>query len=207
MLLTAVGMVLLIACANIAGLQMARASARQRDMAVRVALGASRDDLIRQALLQSMVLTVTGVALGFAVAFAGRAVAAARPAIHAGSQICSLVPRPGAAVCGGGCRVVLAAVRRRARLAPHAAGMVQRVAGSPDAPAPRRVPAQRARSSLVVAQIALCLLLLAGAGLLLSSLEALKRVETGFRSPRPADRQLFACPRAFTTTTKNRLPS
>ncbi len=70
MLLIAVGMVLLIACANIAGLQMARASARERDLAIRVALGAQRGRLLRQALVESIVLTVAGVALGFVVAVA-----------------------------------------------------------------------------------------------------------------------------------------
>src|ERR1019366_58851 len=68
MLLIAVGMVLLIACANIAGLQMARASARERDLAIRVALGVPRVRLLRQALVESIVLTVAGVALGFVVA-------------------------------------------------------------------------------------------------------------------------------------------
>ena len=70
MLLIAVGMVLLIACANIAGLQIARASARQRELAVRVALGAQRVRLLRQAVVESIVLTVAGLALGFAVAMA-----------------------------------------------------------------------------------------------------------------------------------------
>ena len=65
MLLIAVGMVLLIACANIAGLQIARASARQRDLAIRVALGAQRSRLLRQALLESIVLTMAGAVLRF----------------------------------------------------------------------------------------------------------------------------------------------
>ena len=68
MLLIAVGMVLLVACANIAGLQIARASARERELAVRVALGASRSRLLRQALVESIVLTVCGLGVGFAIA-------------------------------------------------------------------------------------------------------------------------------------------
>ena len=68
-LLTAVGLVLLIACSNIAGLMLVRASARARDMAIRVALGATQSDLVAQVLRESALLAVIGTGLGLAGAF------------------------------------------------------------------------------------------------------------------------------------------
>src|SRR5207302_1685195 len=70
-LLGAVGFVLLIACSNIAGLMLARSSGRAKEIAVRAALGASRWDLMRQTLAESLLIAVAGAAAGMAVAYAG----------------------------------------------------------------------------------------------------------------------------------------
>ncbi len=180
MLLAAVGMVLLIACANIAGLQIARASARQRDLAVRIALGASRWTLIRQALMESIVLTVAGLVLGFMVALAATplllqglppSLAEHLRVSFAGPVLLFVVLV--AVVCSLLCGVVPAWHRTQPGWysALHESGR-SGTAGR---------GGQRARSFLVIAQVALSLLLLAGAGLLFSSLKALETVETGFQ--------------------------
>ncbi len=180
MLLIAVGMVLLIACANIAGLQMARASARERDLAIRVALGAQRVRLLRQALVESIVLTVTGAALGFVVAWAAVPLLVHYLPDMLGTHIQPSFRGPvllfvaGIAVlCSLLCGMVPAWQRTQS-------GWFNALQESGRSGTGGLVH-QRARSSLVVAQIALSLLLLAGAGLLLSSLKALEQVETGFQ--------------------------
>ncbi len=180
MLLIAVGMVLLIACANIAGLQMARASARERDLAIRVALGAQRVRLLRQALVESIVLTVAGVVLGFVVALATAPLLLRSLPDMLGTQIQPSFRGPvllfvtGIAVL---CSLLCGLVPAWQRTQPGWFNALQEGGRSGTGSLVR----QRARSSLVVAQIALSLLLLTAAGLLLSSLKALEQVETGFQ--------------------------
>ena len=180
MLLIAVGMVLLIACANIAGLQMARASARERDLAIRVALGAQRVRLLRQALMESIVLTVAGVVLGFVVAMATAPLLLHYLPDALGTQIQPSFRGPvllfvtGIAVL---CSLLCGLVPAWQRTQPGWFNALQEGGRSGTG----SLVQQRARSSLVVAQIALSLLLLTGAGLLLTSLKALEQVETGFQ--------------------------
>ena len=192
-LLAAVAIVLLIACANIAGLQMARASAKQRELAVRVALGASRFDILRQALLESVVLTAAGVALGFVIAFASAPLLVRGLPAMLGGQIevsfrgpVILFVAAITIICSLLCGVVPAWQRTQ----PGWFNALQQSGRSGTA----GKVSQRARSTLVVAQIALSLLLLAGAGLLLSSLRVLERIETGFQ-PSSLLTARFALPR------------
>ena len=179
-LLIAVGMVLLIACANIAGLQMARASARKRELAVRVALGASRSKLVRQALVESVLLSVAGVILGFLVAAVATPLLVRGLPSILGSHIRPTFTGPVlvfvtaiAALCSLLCGVIPTWHRAQ----PGWFNDLQESGRSGTS----GTTSQRARSTLVVAQIALSLLLLAGAGLLLSSLRSLERVELGFQ--------------------------
>jgi hypothetical protein len=180
MLLIAVGMVLLIACANIAGLQMARASARERDLAIRVALGAQRARLLRQALVESVVLTAAGGALGFVAALATAPLLVHYLPQTLGAQIQPSFRGPvllfvtGIAVL---CSLLCGLVPAWHRTQPGWFSALQEGGRTGTG----GLVHQRARSSLVVAQIALSLLLLAGAGLMLSSLKALEQVETGFQ--------------------------
>jgi putative ABC transport system permease protein len=183
MLLGAVGIVLLIACANVANLQLARASARGREVAVRAALGAGRLRLIRQLMMESLLLSAAGTALAIPVAW--WAIEVLRTSMAEG------VPR----VAGIALDLrVFGAAAGLSILTGLVFGVVPAVQGSrPDltnalkdgtrgASAGRR--GLRLRSALVVLEVALAVVLLVGAALFIGSAIALMRIDPGFSSER-----------------------
>jgi predicted permease len=180
-LMAIVALVLLIACSNLANLLIARASARQKEIALRLALGAGRGQLIRQLLVESVLLsTIGGVAgLGLAV-FIDKALISFLPV---GTTPMTLSGSPDWTVLGfTGLVSVLTGVlfglvpalqATRPELAPTLKDQASNVVGG---------TAVALRKGLVVAQVALSLLLLVGAGLFIQSLNKLKDLKPGFET-------------------------
>jgi putative ABC transport system permease protein len=179
-LLGAVGVVLLIACANMANLLLAKSTSRTREMAIRAAVGASRSRIIRQLIIESMVLAAISGVAGFILAVWGAdALVALAPAS---------VPRLAETRTDGwvlaftlGISILssvlfgLAPALQVSKVDLNDAlkqGGGRSVAGSGGG---------RIRNALVVAEIALSVVLLAGAGLLIRSFQALQNVDNGFR--------------------------
>jgi len=176
MLFGGVMLVLLIACANVAGLQLAQAASRQREIATRMALGASRGQLVRQLLAESVLLSVLGGALGLVfslwgvnalTALAGRGLPrAAEVSIDQGVLAFTAGISVTAGVIGGLAPALLASRGRSLSALKDAS--------------PAGFGRARLRSALIVAEVALALVLLAGAGLLMRSFFALRGVDPGF---------------------------
>ncbi len=181
MLLAIAGLVLLIACANLANLMLARASAREKEIAVRLALGASRARLIRQLLSESLLLAVAGALAGILLARVLSGVLVAMISTQSDTMFLDLAPDYRvlgftAALAVLTCILFgLAPAMRATRSSPASA---MRASG-------RGLTANRERFGLrrilVVMQVALSLVLLVGALLFVGSLRNLLSVDAGFR--------------------------
>ncbi len=179
-LLSAVVFLLLIACANVANLMLARASAREDEMAVRSALGASRSRLLAQLLTEAGVLAVSGGAVGLAIAFWGLDLLRSLAADNLPELLHARID--GWTV---GCALVITlASGLLMGLGPALAATRQRVQDGwkGGTRATGNANAARTRQVLVFAEIALACVLLVGCGLMMRSFVALVRADPGFRS-------------------------
>src|SRR6516164_1462987 len=176
----AVIVVLLIVCANLAGLLLVRAIRRRRELGVRLALGARAAVLLRQAIVESMVLSIAGGAIGLALAAVGLRVGVSRlpqtlPCINEiGLDWTVMLFALGLSLLTGllcGLAPAFAAIRTSVNETLKEGGRT-RTSGSGHA---------RLRSALVVAEIAVALTLLTASGLLLRSFEKMRDVKLGFR--------------------------
>ena len=180
-LLGAVGFVLLIACSNIAGLMLVRATGRARELAIRTSLGAERTDLVKQAFAESLLLSLAGTVVGL-LAAAGilKTLVSLAPAQLASGVVIrmdsyvllfTIVVGLITALLFG-----LAPAWHMSRLGQNYEQLKE--GGRSDTEGHHR---RKLRGALVAAQVALALVLLVGAGLFLKSLGRLRAVDTGFR--------------------------
>ena len=175
----AVSLLLVIACCNVANMLLARATTREREIGIRAAIGASRGRIVRQLLVESALLAFGGLVAGCLAGLcrhrrAGRVHAAARRSVGNGNQARSAGPVVRAACrCArhSGLRVVPGFAKRAARPRRRHRHVGRSTAG-------RRQT--RMRSGLVVAQVALSIVLLLGAGLLMRTFVKLVGVDLGF---------------------------
>ena len=178
-LLGAVVFVLLIACANLATMLLARASARERELAIRVALGAGRWRLLRQMLAESVLLAVAGAAGGIILSLWGLELLkqiGARTVPRVAEVNVDLVVLVVTAVVAVGTGILFGLIPALASAKPELTEALKEGGRSSSTGARRN----QLRNSLVVAEIALALVLLVGAGLLMKSFARLHNVNPGF---------------------------
>ncbi len=188
-LLATAALVLLIACANVANLSLSRMSRRDREMAVRVALGAGRGRLVRQLLTESSILAMFGGVIGLGLAWASLDLLATFASrftprvIDPSIDLKVLLFTLGISIMTGLAFGILPALAARPSLT---SALKEGGAQAGDG-----VRARRMRSVLVIAQVAVCFALLVGAGLFLDSLRRLSAVDLGYRADRVLTAEVF----------------
>ena len=178
MLLGAVGMVLLIACANVTNLLLARATAREREIGIRAALGASRWQLVRQLMIESLLLSVLGTVCAIVIGW--WAVEILRNAMP------ESLPR--VTTIGLNMRVLAAAAGLSLIIGVSFGALPALQSSRPDVSAALRaggrgsagVTRQRLRAALVIVEVALAVVLLVGAALFIGSFVSVMRIDLGF---------------------------
>ena len=179
MLLGAVGIVLLIACANVANLLLARATTREREIGIRAAMGAGRRQLIRQLLVESLMLSAVGTVLAVGLAWWGvEVLKAAMPdgVPRVASIAIDVRVLAAAAVVSLATGILFGIVPAMQLSRPNLTVALQEGARGASAGAAR----QLLRSVLVVAEVALAVVLLVGASLFIGSFRTLMKINPGF---------------------------
>jgi predicted permease len=197
-LLGAVGVVLLIACSNLVNLQLARAAGRHREMAIRTALGATRWDLMRQLLAEGLVLAFVGAALGLLLALWGKEFLlklAPSDFPHAANVVIDtsvLIFCLGISLFTG----IILGLAPAIHVLKSDLNSDLKDGSRTDFGSPGR---NRARNSLIIAEIAFSLVLLVGAGLVIKSFARLRSVNPGFGVDRALAVRLSLPPAKYST--------
>jgi putative ABC transport system permease protein len=198
-LMGTIGLVLLIACANVANLLLVRADGRQQELAIRAALGAGPGRIARELLLESVTLGAIGGAVGLALAYgAVRVLMATAPADlprldEIGIDAPVLAFTFAVSIVAG---LLFGAIPVLRYVGPQLLSALR--AGGRSASSSRE--RQRARNALVIVQMALALVLLIGSGLMIRTFQALRRVQPGFTQPEQIQTLRISIPESQAST-------
>jgi len=204
-LMAAVGLLLLIACSNVANLLLARATAREREIAIRASMGASRGRLVRQLLVESFLLAAAGCVAGCLFAYGGlKAIVAEMPqGVVPAEAVIALKPAALWFALGVTilttflCGLAPAIHAVRGDLYPRLSGTGRGAGGG--------LRHGKLRAALVIFEVALSILLLVGAGLMMRSLFALTHVDLGFNPTNILSARVALPPGRYDTAQQKRL--